>query len=349
MKKARIIFLCVGIVLLGLLFAVFGVKEPVRQIVDFGWKFWLCVVIYFFNQLLLSYGWMVLIPYKLKARNYIDVLLARIAGDSTTTINGAAGVAGDALKALYLKDIVPFKKGLASVVLDRMLHTVGNILTYIFGIIAAFFKLDVPLWTLIVLLVFVVALLLIIIYLLKNHHQGFIQNIVSKMPAFLKRKILTKERKPKIVELDNEIKMVFSHKKNMRHVYVSLFMHTVPVILSGTLEVYVIMYFIGGPVFFFDAMLVYIFGLLVASLAFFVPLNIGTSEGSYAIALRLLGYNPQLGIAIGMLRRLRALVWSLPGLLLLFHKGLTGSKKEIIAVKKIPTKGAGIKKKTKKS
>jgi uncharacterized protein (TIRG00374 family) len=349
MKKARIIFLCVGIILLGLLFAVFGVKEPVRQIVDFGWKFWLCVVIYLFNQLLLSYGWMVLIPCKLKARNYIDVLFARIAGDSTTTINSAAGVAGDALKALYLKDIVPFKKGFASVVLDRMLHTVGNTLLVVFGIIAAFFKLNLPSWTLILLLAVVLCFLLLMVFLIKNHSRGFIQYIVSKMPGFLKKKILTKERKPKIVQLDDEIKMVFSYKKNLRHVYVSLFMHTIPVLLSGTLEVYVIMYFINGSVTFFDAMLVYIFGLFIASIAFFVPLNIGTSEGSYAIALRLLGYNPQLGIAIGMLRRIRALVWSLPGLFLLFHKGLTGGKKDISEKETSDKKSAVIKKKSKKS
>ncbi|MGL4368825.1 MAG: hypothetical protein ACRCUT_04030, partial [Spirochaetota bacterium] len=119
MKKAKYIFLGVGILLLVLLFAAFGIKKPVMQIIDFGWKFWLCVLIYLFNQLCLSYGWMVLITHPLTPRNYIDVLIARIAGDSTTTINTAASVAGDALKAMYLKDIVPFKTGLASVVMDR--------------------------------------------------------------------------------------------------------------------------------------------------------------------------------------------------------------------------------------
>jgi hypothetical protein len=328
MKKAKLVFLLVGIVLLVLLFAVFGVKKPLMQIIDFGWKFWLCVGIYFFNQLLLSYGWMILIPFPLKVHNFIHVLLARIAGDSTTTINSAAGVAGDALKALYLKDVVPFKKGLASVVLDRMLHTIGNTLLIMTGIIIAFFRLNLPSWSLIILLVLFSAFLTILYLILRNHRKGFIKYILSYFPRFIRKKILTPERRSKIDILDEEIALVFSYRKNLRHVYVSLFMHTLPVLISGTLEIYVIMYFIGGHTTFLDAMFVYMFGLFITAVAFFVPLNIGTSEGSYAIALKFIGYDPSLGIAIGMLRRLRALVWSLPGLMLLFHKGLTGGSSE---------------------
>jgi hypothetical protein len=336
MKKAKIIFLLVGIILLVLLFAVFGVKKPLMQIVDFGWKFWLCVGIYLFNQLLLSYGWMVLIPFKMKARAYWDVLLARIAGDSTTTINAAAGVAGDALKALYLKDVIPFKKGFASVVLDRMLHTIGNTMLIMAGIIIAFFRLNLPMWSLLILLVLFTAFLTVLFLILRNYRKGVVKYILSFFPRFITRRILNPERRRKIDILDEEIALVFSFRKNLRHVYISLLMHTVPVLISGTLEIYVIMYFIGGHTTFVDAMFVYMFGLFIAAVAFFVPLNIGTSEGSYAIALRFIGYDPSLGIAIGMLRRLRALVWSIPGLMLLFHKGLTGGSSEKAVGKESP-------------
>lgn len=325
MKKARYIFLAVGMILLVALFAVFGIKKPVMQIIDFGWKFWLCVLIYLFNQLCLAYGWMVLITYPLKAKQYFDVLLARIAGDSTTTINTAASVAGDALKAMYLKEVVPFKIGLASVVMDRTIHMVGNTLLILVGLFIGFFKLRMPLYVLLGVFSFFLMFLVLLIYIMKKQKHGIIQYAVSMLPQKLQLKIYASEsRREKINNIDEEIGLIFKSKENLSHFRTSLFMHTIPVFTAGTLEIFIIMYYAGGGATLLDAMFVYLFGLFIAAAAFFVPLNIGTSEGSYSIVLAFLGYDPALGLTVGIIRRLRALVWSAPGLVLLFHKGLTG-------------------------
>ena len=325
MKKARYIFLAVGIILLVVLFAVFGIKKPVMQIIDFGWKFWICVLIYLFNQLLLSYGWMVLITHPLKPRQYFQVLMARIAGDSTTTINTAASVAGDALKAMYLKDTVPFKIGLASVVMDRTIHMVGNTLLILTGLFIGFFKLNLPVYVLAGVFTFFLLFLALLVYIMKKQKHGFIQYAVSMLPKKLIKKIYESEsRKEKIHTIDEEISFIFKSKENLNHFWISLFMHTVPVMAAGTLEIFIIMYYAGGSATMLDAMFVYLFGLFIAAVAFFVPLNIGTSEGSYSMVLAFLGYDPVLGLTVGIIRRLRALVWSGLGLILLFHKGLTG-------------------------
>jgi len=278
MKKARILFLMVGIALLTVLFAVFGIKKPVMQIIDFGWKFWICVLIYFFNQAALSFAWMILIPKKLKAGDFINVLLARTAGDSTTTINSAASVAGDALKALYLQDTVPFKTGLASVMLDRTLHSIGNTLLFMTGIFLAFFRLNLPFWSLAILFALFMIILSVLVYLMRHHSRGIIRFVIMKLPAFIHKKILTPERDIKIRNLDTEISLIFTHRKNLRHIYLALVMHTLPVMIAGTLEVYIIMFFVGGHVTMQDALFTYLFGLFISSVAFFVPLNIGTSE-----------------------------------------------------------------------
>ncbi len=330
MKKARYLFLGVGITLLVVLFAVFGIKKPVMQIVEFGWKFWICVLIYLFNQLLLTYGWMVLITYPLKARQYFNVLLARIAGDAATTINTAAGIAGDALKAIYLKDVVPFKIGLASVVMDRTIHTVAQTLLILIGLFVGFFKLNLPFYVLGGVFLFFLSFMAILIYIMKKQQHGIIQHAVSMLPEKLRNKIYASEsRRAKINTLDEEIGFIFKSRENLNHFWISLLMHTVPVMLAGTIEIYIIMYYAGGSATPLDAMFVYLFGLFIAAIAFFVPLNIGTSEGSYSMVLAFLGYDPVLGITVGIIRRLRALTWSGVGLLLLFHKGLTGKDVEV--------------------
>ena len=332
MKKARYIFLAVGIILLVVLFAVFGIKKPVMQIVDFGWKFWICVLIYMFNQLLLTYGWMVLITYPLKARQYFNVLLARIAGDSATTINTAASIAGDALKAVYLKDTVPFEIGLASVVMDRTIHMVGNTLLILAGLFIGFFKLNIPFYILGGVFTLFLLLMILLIYIMKKQKHGIIQYVVSMLPQKFQARIYSSEtRREKIINLDEEIGYIFKSRKNLNHFWISLSMHTFPVMIAGTVEIYIIMYYAGGSATLLDSMFVYLFGLFIAAIAFFVPLNIGTSEGSYSMVLAFLGYDPVLGLTVGIIRRLRALVWSGAGLVLLFHKGLTGKEAEKIA------------------
>ncbi len=332
MKKARYIFLAVGIILLVVLFAVFGIKKPVQQIIDFGWKFWLCVLIYLFNQLLLTYGWMVLITYPLKARQYFNVLLARIAGDSTTTINSAASIAGDALKAVYLKDTVPFEIGLASVVMDRTIHMVGNTLLILAGLFIGFFRLNLPFYVLggVFALFFIFMVFLIVV--MKKQKDGIIRYVVSLFPEKIQAKIYSSEsRREKFDNIDGEISYIFSSRENLNHFWISLLMHTFPVMIAGTVEIYIIMYYAGGSATLLDSMFVYLFGLFIAAVAFFVPLNIGTSEGSYSMVLAFLGYDPVLGLTVGIIRRLRALVWSAAGLVLLFHKGLTGKDAETAA------------------
>ncbi|HEY1407161.1 MAG TPA: lysylphosphatidylglycerol synthase transmembrane domain-containing protein [Spirochaetota bacterium] len=326
MKKARIIFLIVGIGLFGLLFAIFGIRKPIEQIIAFGWKFWLCVAIYFFNQICLTYGWMVLITPRLSIRRFKNVLLARIAGDSTTTISTAAGMAGDALKAIYLQDIVPLKAGLASVVMDRTIHMVGNTILILVGVFIGFFKLKLPLWSLSILFAFFALLLGGLFYVMRKQKSGFLAFIISKIPLPIRKRLLSPEREKKIDTLDEEIRFIFKSRENLNHFYISLFMHIVPVMLAGTLEVYIIMLYAGGSVTLIDSIFVYLFGLFITSASFFIPMGIGASEGSYSLVLAFLGYDPSLGITIGFLRRLRALVWSGFGLLLLFHKGIVGAK-----------------------
>lgn len=304
----------------------FGVKQPIEEIIKVGWKFIVFMFIYFLNQLFLTYGWRVLISMPLGIKNSFKLLAARIAGDSTTLINAAASAAGDALKAMYIKDVIPLRMGLASVVLDRMIHILGNLLIIIAGVFVAMFKLDIPMYALGGMAALFIASFIVIIYVLKKQHHGFLTHLVNKIPKKIRKRFIKPKTLTSIKHVDEEIRYIFKSKTNLHHFYVSLLMHTIPVLAAGTFEVYFIMEFAGTHTNIFDAMFVYLFGLFITSLVFFIPGNVGTSEGSYSIALTYLGYDPHLGITVGMLRRIRAFLWSLIGIGFLFYAGLMGKE-----------------------
>lgn len=331
MKKTKIIFIIVGIVILLVLFKTFQ-KETIEYLQKLGlefwvWQFWLIVMIFFINHIVLTYGWRVLINRPLKKPYFTKLVLARIAGDSTSAINSLGAVAGEPLKALFIKELLPFKSGLASVVLDRTIHTIANLLLILTGIVISLFILKIPVYATLLTLLLFLAVLFVMCAVLIKQRDGFIEFFINKIPGALRNRFLNEDRLGKIRTLDEEIGFLFSSRENLRHFYVSLGVHYFSVLVSGFLEIFLIITFIGVNITVSHALFVYIFGLFLTSAIFFMPANLGTSEGSYSLALKLLGYDPALGLSVGIIRRLRSFVWSAIGMLILMYAGLL--KKEV--------------------
>lgn len=331
MKKSKFIFLIVGLVILVVLFKTFQ-KETIEYLRKLGlefwiWQFWLIVLIFFFNHIFLTYGWRVLINRPLKKPYFVKLVLARIAGDSTSAINSLGAVAGEPLKALFIKELLPFKTGLASVVLDRTIHTIANLLLILTGILISLFILNIPVYVTLLTLLLFLGVLCVMCAILIKQREGFIEFFVNRIPGPLRNRFLNEDRWNKIRTLDEEIGFIFSSRENLRHFYVSLTVHYISVLISGFLEIYLIITFIGVHITISHALFVYIFGLFLTSAIFFMPANLGTSEGSYSLALKLLGYDPALGLSVGIIRRLRSFVWSAIGMIILLYAGLL--KKEV--------------------
>ncbi|HOT18573.1 MAG TPA: lysylphosphatidylglycerol synthase domain-containing protein [Spirochaetota bacterium] len=321
MKKARYIFIIIGILILLFLFKTFGIQKTILQIISVGWGFWIIVSIFIISHIFLTLGWKVLINHPIEGNTFLKLVLARIAGDSTSSINAFGSIAGEPLKAMYMKDDIPLQIGLASVVLDRTAHSIANALMFLTGIVLSLFILNLPFYITIIALSFFIVTIAIIIIIIKKQREGLLDYIVSKIPSRLKTKLITNERNKKIAELDNEIKYIFSSTSHVSRFIASILLHYFAVTISCTLEIYLIVYFLKIPFNIYHALFLYVFGLFLTSVMFFMPANLGTSEGSYSLALKLLGYDPSLGLTIGIVRRLRTFVWSLIGICILVIAG----------------------------
>ncbi len=324
LKKGRYIFLSVGFAILFLLIRAFGVETTINKIREIGSGFWIIVTIFFFTNIFLTLAWRVLVPCKLEGFHFHKFVLARLAGDSTTSINALGAVAGEPLKAMYIKDIVPMEAGLASVVLDRTIKTVSSILITITGIFVSMFILDIPPYITAVTLLVGLISLFFMLAVLKKQKNGFLESLMKRLPSGFIDRIMNDERREKVRALDEEISYIFSSRENLHHFYFSLFLHYFTIVISCSAEIYLIAHYLNiqGNFTVFDAFFVYIFGFILTSLIFFMPANVGTSEGSYSLALSMLGFEPVLGLSIGIIRRLRTFFWAGIGILLLFYAGL---------------------------
>lgn len=329
MKVSKYIFLFTGALILVLLFRSFGLEATISQIVRIGWGgFTLICLIFLFSNIFLAYAWRVLITAPVEKGKFYKFVLARIAGDATSSINAMGAVAGEPLKAMYVKDLVPLRTGLATVVLDRLIHTVSNVLMVLTGMLAGLFvfreQFMSNLAVFVGLLVFFVVMLVIAFRILRAHSNGVIAGIINKLPGFIRNRIMTESRSDKIEKIDSEISFIFSSRDNLNHFYISLALHYFSIIISCSLEIYLIVRYIAPAAgfTFAEGLFVYIFGFIATSALFFVPANVGTSEGSYSIALKILGYDPVIGLSVGIIRRFRTFVWAGIGIALLFYAGL---------------------------
>lgn len=324
MKRFNRIFLVIGLVLLVVLFRFFGIEKTIGYFREMGWKFAIIMGVCLINNIFLTLGWMVLINKSSGWSYYIKLLLARTAGDSTSAINSMGAIAGEPLKAMYIRDIIPFRTGLASVVLDRTVHTIANILVIMTGVCVSFFVLNLPLAASITSLAIISAALFAMIFLLKKQRQGLVRFVVGNLPGFLREPLMRGDRDDKITKLDDEIAEIFSSSENRRRFYSSLVIHYLSTLITQALEIYFIVIFIQPSAGFrvMDSVFVYIFGFVLTSAMFFMPANVGTSEGSYSLALGFLGYDPAIGFSVGIIRRLRSFAWSGLGVLILIHAGL---------------------------
>jgi hypothetical protein len=83
----------------------------------------------------------------------------------------------------------------------------------------------------------------------------------------------------------------------------------------GPVEIYLLLSFLGQKATVEVALLTEALGLLIERATFMIPAKLVSQEGGKALILGMLGYPAGIGFTVGLLRRIKELVWVLFGLL----------------------------------
>lgn len=92
--------------------------------------------------------------------------------------------------------------------------------------------------------------------------------------------------------------------------------------LAGSLEVWAALWLLGHPVSFFDALMLESLVQALRGAAFFMPGALGLQEGGLILLGTVIGISPEIALALSLIKRLRELIWGLPGLLVWQLDGL---------------------------
>jgi uncharacterized protein (TIRG00374 family) len=250
------------------------------------------------------------------------VLAIRTAGEVVNMTTPTAYVGGEPLKAYLLKKHhVPMVEGLASVIIAKTTMTIAEVLFILLGIALGVWLLggnDSSGHT--------VAAALVSVGLLAFGTAAFVfvqrQGIFTWLLGFLRKiglKIAYLEaREEKLRSLDQTILDFYRHNRPAFYASTGLFFLGW---MAEALEVYVIVYYLGGPAMALSAISIGALSVFIKGGTFFIPGSLGAQDGGNVLLLSAFGYSDVTGITFALLRRFRELVWIGIGLLCLLLVG----------------------------
>lgn len=209
------------------------------------------------------------------------------------------------------------RRAAGSVILHRMLHTLGYVMVWLTALGLAFVLLPPAAAPRLLLAVTGAVLLALIALLFFGHRRGVLERVLDwmqRVPLIRRVAARLEPRRAVLVELDRQI-TDFYHRHPRRFFqavgleYLSrcIFMIEL-VIIAASLGVrlgYLQAFAIGG------------LEALLGNVLFFVPFELGSREGAFYVLFGLFGFDPQVGLYMSIVGRVREFVWIGLGLLLM--------------------------------
>jgi uncharacterized protein (TIRG00374 family) len=269
-----------------------------------------------------AYGWKVTLGPSAQHIPFWRLLAIRTAGEVVNMTTPTAYVGGEPLKAYLLKKHkVPMVEGMASVVIAKTTMTIAEVLFILLGIALGFWNLGANRSS-----GQIVAAGLLSVGLLLFGTAGFV--FVQRRGLFTwiletLRKLglrigFLEAREDKLRSLDQTILNFYTHHQGAFYASTGLFFLGW---MAEALEVFVIVYYLGGPVTLLSAISIGALSVFIKGGTFFIPGSLGAQDGGNLLLLKAFGYSDVTGLTFALLRRFRELVWIGIGLLCLAMLG----------------------------
>ena len=320
-SKYRNIFLIFGIVAIVVMLCTFDMEydELLANLRRAG--IWLpaviglWVIIYLFNTL----SWYIIIRDGKKGTPipFWKVYKLTVSGFALNYATPVGLMGGEPYRIMELTPYVGASKATSSVILYVMMHIFSHFCFWLFSIllylVLYFHHLQ---WSLSLFLAFSGIFCLIGVYFfMKGYRQGLAMRCIRLLQRvfFLKRWAINfaEKKQETLQRIDDQIAEL--HSKHRVTFYTSLGAEFFARVLSCA-EIYFILSIFTDTISYWDCILILAFTSLFANALFFLPMQLGGREGGFALAVGGLSMPYAYGVYMGLIMRLRELVWIILGI-----------------------------------
>ncbi len=309
------LFLLLGLTLLAFMIHQVGLNNILERLSSLGLHAPIILIPYTFVYLFDALGWRMTLGEKAREIGFLQLFLSRMAGEAINYITPSAYLGGEPVKAYLLqKHGIPLVDGLASVVTAKTVMVISQVLFVLLGIGLAFSSQhnDDGLFyaaALVVTLVSFAAAFLVFV-----QHRGMFTGILWLLEALRLPAGFLKRREEKLKDLDATI-LVFYGQHRSYFLFALLFFFLGW--LSGSFEIYLLMYFLDLPVSLRTAISLEAMATVIRAAVFFIPSGLGAQEGGNILLFTSFGFSPVIAMTFSVIRRMREAIWITIGLLYL--------------------------------
>ncbi len=325
---SRAILLVAGIALGVFLVWKTGWAAVEANLASIGWWFVGLTALYLLAEIAFVLGWRAVMDPRPPLSSLPALLRIYLAGNTLNYL-APGSVAGEPVRASMLRERLGTSSAIASVAIFKHAHMLSQAFFVASGLFVAVIYFDLPAavqWTALTSVVVLCALVVLVTWALQKGTFAPILAFLSRFKLLARR--LERHREGAL-QLDDRIKHFYV---NRRPHFFAAAAWCLLGWCGGLLETYIVLRLLAPGRGWETACAVESLAMLLNNMFLFVPGRAGTAEGVRTGVFVLLGLPASTGVAYGLVRRARELMWVLPGLALIGHRPAAFAPRETVAV-----------------
>jgi len=314
MRKFNLLLAALGLAVFFFTASQLGWENIWGQIQKIGWAILLVAAMRTASQLLFTLAWAWTIPATARRVPFLDLFRIRLSGEAINYLIPSGTFGGEPLKAKLLGPSIGLANGLACVAVGKFSQILAQLIVMVAGGLYASFTLNVPsdVKTAMFAALAVVSMGLGVIY--AGQRRGMFEWSARKLVSLRVGCRFIEARIEKLRKLDGIISEIHTGQPGR---FVASIVFNSLGWLGGAVEVFVVLWLLGTPRSAGTAFVIETMSLIISAVLFIVPWQAGTQEAGKALIFGLCGLSPASGFAVGLIQRLRDMIWAGIGLLCL--------------------------------
>ncbi|WP_455074145.1 lysylphosphatidylglycerol synthase transmembrane domain-containing protein [Prevotella fusca] len=323
-KKYQNIFFIFGLVVLIIMVTQLDFADAWQKIQHAGYWFFAVVVLWAFLYIFNTAAWFTIIRSQtknLEERKSISfhwLYKVTVSGFALNYATPGGLMGGEPYRIMELTPKIGTERATSSVVLYAMTHIFSHFWFWLISIFLYILTQPVNLFMGTMLTLTFAFCISAIWFFLTGYKKGLairVMNLVRHIP-FIKKwaEPFVANHKEELDRIDTQIASL--HNQNPR-TFLTVVLLELSCRICSALEIFFILLVLLPSVNYFDCILILAFTSLFANMLFFIPLQLGGREGGFLMSITGLGLTTSAGVFVALLVRIRELIWTAIGLLLI--------------------------------
>ena len=325
-KKYQNIFFAFGIMVLILMLTQLDFKQVYEGLQRAGYWFFAVIALWFFLYIFNTSAWYVIIRnnncgtsgHQKRRVGFWWLYKITVSGFALNYATPGGLMGGEPYRIMSLSPRIGTERASSSVILYAMTHIFSHFWYWLLSV--ALYVMTEPVNTAMgtMLAAITAFCLLAIWFFLKGYKKGIAtrcMSIISHFPMIRHRaQGFFESHKEQLSTIDRQIAAL--HKQNPRAFVAAVALELACRIVSA-LEIYFILLVIMPSADYLQCILILAFTSLLANMLFFMPLQLGGREGGFMMSAKGLTLSANAGIFVALIVRIRELIWTAIGMLLI--------------------------------